>query len=177
MSWRWRDLAALVMLAILGACAKTPPSAPTVIAMAMPAPPPRVPVPVVLPEPVEPPPAEPEPPAMAPAAPRRNPTTASRPTERPAAPPTAEPATPAPVLQTTADVSSKIEIIRAKVDEAERKLNGLNFKELNVQERAQYDQARGFVRRANQALRIRNYLYAEQLARKAAAVANQLGRG
>jgi hypothetical protein len=81
------------------------------------------------------------------------------------------------VLQTTADPKAQAEAIKAKLIQAEVNLNTLNRDDLNVSERAQYDQARGFIRRANQALTIRNYLYAEQLARKAAAVANQLARG
>jgi len=81
------------------------------------------------------------------------------------------------VLQTAARVDEQA--INAKLFEAEQKLDGLKAKlnDLSDSERAQYTQARGFIRLARNALQIRNYLYAEELARKAAAVANQLGRG
>jgi hypothetical protein len=164
-------------MAAIGACAKTPPRTPVVTAMAIPTPPPHVLIPTVLPEPVEPTPVEPELPATAPAAPRRPPAAAARPAERPASPPATESNTPAPVLQTTADPRAQEEAIKAKVIQAEMKLNALNRNDLNVSARAQYDQARGFIRQAHEALRVRNYLYAEQLARKAVAVANQLARG
>jgi hypothetical protein len=132
---------------------------------------------VVLRDPVEAAPVEPEPVAATPATPRaRNSSTAARPQDKPAAPAAAAADPPAsqPVLQTTADVSALRERIRKDLAEAEYNLNRLKPQELNTSARAQYDQARGFIRQARQAEQIRNFLYAGQLARKAAVVAGQL---
>jgi hypothetical protein len=172
-----RTVALGLALASLCGCLKTPPKVQPVTAMAMPSPPAHVLIPVVLTEPTEPAPVEPEPPAAtsAPNRPPRAGNGATRPAERPATTAaTPEPAPPPPALQTTAD-GRQADAIRSKVFDAEQKLNALNLRELNVSARAQVEQARGFIRMANEALKIKNYLYAEQLARKAAAVANQLG--
>jgi hypothetical protein len=171
-----RTVALGLALAGLCGCLKTPPKVQPVTAMTMPSPPAHVLIPVVLMEPAEPAPVEPEPPAAASAPNRPRPGgPATRPAERPPSTAAAEPPAPPPVLQTTAD-GRQADAIRSKVLDAEQKLNALNLRELNVSARAQVEQARGFIRRANEALKIKNYLYAEQLARKAAAVANQLGR-
>jgi hypothetical protein len=65
----------------------------------------------------------------------------------------------------------------ALLAQAERDLGQLNYRDLTSQARAQYDSAMGFVRQAKQALDIKNYLFAQQLAVKAAAVASALVRG
>jgi hypothetical protein len=171
-----RTVALGLALASLCGCLKTPPKVQPITAMAMPSPPAHVLIPVVLTEPPEPAPVEPDPPAVTPAPnrPGRG-NTSTRPAERPATTAAAaEPAPPPPAIQTTAD-GRQADAIRSKVSDAELKLNALNLRELNVSARAQVEQARGFIRMANEALKIKNYLYAEQLARKAAAVANQLG--
>jgi hypothetical protein len=173
----WRG-AAIVGLLAGAACAKSPPRVPTQpTALDIPLPPPRVLLPVVLSEPVEAAAEEPEPVAATPATPRsRNASTVARPQDKPATPAAAAPEPPAsqPVLQTTADVSALQERIRKDLAEAEYNLNRLKPQELNTSARAQYDQARGFIRQARDAERIRNFLYAGQLARKAAVVAGQL---
>lgn len=170
--------AALLLLAAAAACAKTPPRVPPPqTALTMPDPPPHVLIPVVYLEPVEVPAPEPEPPAAAASATRpRN--AAPRSTERPApsAPP-AEPAATQPVLQTTANVSDQQARIRKDLAEAESNLSRLKRSDLGQSARAHYDQVLGFIRQARSAEKIRNYRYAEELARKAAAVAGQLVKG
>jgi hypothetical protein len=142
----------------------------------MPDPPAHVVVPVVYLEPVEVILPEPEPPAATASATRPR-TAAPRNTERPPPAAPAEPAATQPVLQTTANVSDQQARIRRDLAEAESSLNRLKRHELGLSARAHYDQVRGFIRQARDAEKIRNYRYAEELARKAAAVAGQLVKG
>jgi hypothetical protein len=173
---RWFSLAvSLPLLVGLPACAKVQARTPAeVLTLDMPAPPSRVTVPVTLVVPEEPPP--PAPPAPAPAPPRAR-DTSPRPAPPPA--PAAAPAQPesSPVLQTTANVNSVAQETAALLAQAERDLGQLNYRDLTSQARAQYDSAMGFVRQAKQALDIKNYMFAQQLAVKAAAVASALVRG
>ncbi|MCU1383108.1 MAG: hypothetical protein JWL71_1805 [Acidobacteria bacterium] len=182
----------LVLLAPVGAActhaqAKTTPDMP---GLAMPAPPPRdvepteveppAPVPLVIeparntsprPRPATPPvriePKAPEPPK----------------TEPPPAPPVVEPPKPAeePVkppttLQTTpATAEGEVERgIRASLQHATADLNRVDYRALNADARTQYDMAKGFVRKADEAIRTKNLLFAKNLAEKAAAIAAQL---
>ena len=87
--------------------------------------------------------------------------------------------TPPPVLQatTTATAPSALEQrVRGLLASAEEKLKVLNYRELDPQRLAHYNQVRDFIRMANDNLRIRNYVYAEQLATKANTVAGLLTR-
>jgi hypothetical protein len=147
---------------------------PVVAALSIPTPPARSPIPVEIPEYVEPVP-EPVVEETPPPAPAR--VAASRATEKPAAPPPA-PAVDAPappVLQTTNTAPSALEQrVRALLSSAEGLLKMVNFRELDAQRKAHYSQARDFIRMANDNLRIRNYVYAEQLASKANTVAGLL---
>ena len=173
-----RPAAAFLLLAAVAACAKTPPRIPAPeTALTMPDPPAHVVIPVVYLEPVEVTPPEPEPPATAASASRPR-SAAPRSTDKPApsAPP-AEPAAAQPVLQTTANVSDQQARIRKDLAEAESNLNRLKRNDLGLSARAHYDQVLGFIRQARYAEKIRNYRYAEELARKAAAVAGQLVKG
>jgi hypothetical protein len=95
----------------------------------------------------------------------------------PPAPVDPAPAAPAPVLQTTANVGALEERALWLLAEAERNLERVNRRDLGAQARAQYDRAVSFIRNAKNALQIRNFNYAEQLAAKAAAVARELVRG
>lgn len=159
------------------ACAKTPPAVPVVAALSVPTPPARLLIPVELPPYVEP---EPEPvveEAPAPA-PVRAASTA-RATEKPAAPvPQTAPTTPPPVLQPTniapSALASRVKVL---ISQAEGKMRMVNYLELGATGKAHFQQARDFIRMANDNLRIRNYVYAEQLATKANQVANLLTRG
>jgi hypothetical protein len=173
-----RPAAVLLLLAAVAACAKTPPRVPAPeTALTMPDPPPHVLIPVVFLEPVEVTPPEPDPPATAASATRPRNTT-PRNTDRPApASPPVEPAATQPVLQTTANVGDQQARIRKDLAEAESNLKRLNRNDLGSSARAHYDQVWGFIRQARAAEKIRNYRYAEELARKAAAVAGQLVKG
>ena len=148
-----------------------------VAALSVPTPPARLLIPVELPQYVEP---EPEPvveevPAPAPA----RAVSTARATEKPAAPaPQTAPATPPPVLQPTNIAPSALESrVKLLIAQAQDKLKVVNYRELGSTGKAHWDQARDFIRMANDNLRIRNYVYAEQLATKANQVANLLTRG
>jgi hypothetical protein len=134
-------------------------------------------IPVVLNAPVEPEPveAEPEPATPPPARPRSAPA-ASRPAAETTPPATVE-SPPQPVLQTTADAGAIEGRILASLSEAQQNLNRVRPGDLNASARAQYDSAIGFIRIANGALKVKNYMYAEQLASKAATIAAQLVKG
>ncbi|MCC7008453.1 MAG: hypothetical protein IT184_06520 [Acidobacteria bacterium] len=178
--------ARLVMVAAacaaISACAKTQARTMPSIALMTPQAPARVAVPVPLPDPdvaPEPPPPAPEPLAR----PRESQParTAERPPASTPPPPAAAPAAPAAetptVLQTTIDSSGLEQRTRTLLDEAQRNLDRVKYKELAAPARAQYDSVASFIRSARQALQIRNYLYAEYLAAKAAAVARELVKG
>jgi hypothetical protein len=168
-------LLALAALTVAGAgCAKNPPATPVVTALAMPTPPARLLIPIDLPAYVEPTP-EPVAEVTPPPAPVRSPV-ASRAPEKPtppAVPPADAPAPP--VLQTTNTAPSALEQrVRTLLSSAEERLKTVNFRELGATGRAHHSQARDFIRMANDNLRIRNYVYAEQLAVKANTVAGLL---
>lgn len=162
--------------------AKTPPP---VVALETPPPPARVAVPVALTEPEEltPPPAVASAPSPAPS--RSRETAATRPADRPAASPPAAPApepapaTPAPVLQTTRDVGSVQQKTEWLLGQAQRDLDTVTPRRgaLGSQARGQYDNAAAFIRNARKALEVKNYMLAEQLATKAAALASALIKG
>ncbi len=182
----WRDGAALIALGCAVACAKTQARVPApVTALAMPAPPPHALIPVEFEEPVESVEPLPEPATAAANTPRPRTTPATTPV-RPPAERAAAPAPPAasepsaaqqPVLQTAANATSLQERIRTQLADAETNLKRLNPNELNVSARAQFDLAQGFIRQAKEAVQVKNFLYAEHLAKKAALVAGQLLKG
>jgi hypothetical protein len=146
---------------------------PVVVALSIPTPPARSPIPVEIPEYVEPVP-EPVVEETPPPAPAR--AVVNRAPEKPAAPPPTPPAPAStPVLQTTNTAPSALEQrVRSLLSSAEGLLKTVNFRELDAQRKAHYSQARDFIRMANDNLRIRNYVYAEQLASKANTVASLL---
>lgn len=152
-------------------------TAPPPVAMNVPPPPPRVAIPVSLPEqPIEEP--VPEPPAAAPEAPPRpRPETPPRTVERPAPPPAPAAEAPAPVLQTSANVSALEQRASSLLGQAERDLERVNRAQLAMQARAQFDRAQSFIRNAKNAMQIKNYTFAEQLAAKAASLARELVKG
>jgi hypothetical protein len=107
----------------------------------------------------------------------RTPPPATRPPDR-ATPPTATtPPDPTPVLQTTPNTAELEKRILQKLDAARRDLDKLNPVTLSKDARAQYDWARQLARQADEALKVRNYNYADQLADKAARLASLLVKG
>jgi hypothetical protein len=174
-----RFASAILLLAAAAACQKAQARVPgPVTVLEVPPSPPRVLIPVVLNTPAEPGPAEPEPAPAAP--PPTRPRTSSNPV-RPAD--RTEPAPPAPespsqpVLQTAGDSAAVEGRIHAFLGDAQQNLNRLRPNELNASARAQYDLAVGFIRDANEALKVTNFLSAEQLASRAATIAAQLVTG
>jgi hypothetical protein len=169
-----------VAIAALSACTKTHAKTPAPIAgLDTPAPPARVIVPVDLPDSTEPP----APAAQAPAPPPR---TRETPAPRPSPPPATAPVvaapqgpeqpTPAapPVLQTTTNPVQAAQRARTLIANAQRDLDRVNPAQLTTNARAQYDTAKGFIRQAEEALKVSNVVLARELADKAAALASQL---
>lgn len=154
-------------------------------ALEMPAPPGRLIVPSTIPEPTpEPTPTPTAPPPVKP----KDPPPTTRP-ERPSQPtptPTPDPTPTAapPQLQTTSNASelerlesnAKSQILKAKGD-----LNRVNYRQLNSDARLQYDTANQYIGQAEDAIKVKNYVFASQLADKAAVLASLLvksvGRG
>ena len=173
-----RATLAILLVASVSACGKVKASAPQpMAALEMPAPPGRLIVPATIPEPSP----EPVAPATVQTPARQNTPPATRPAERSAPPPTAtppapEPTPPAPppVLLTTpnaADLEQKAQnhILAAKSD-----LQKVNYKALNTDAKLQFDTARQYIGQAEDALKMRNYVFAGQLAEKAATLASLL---
>ncbi len=165
---------AFAIAATVSACAKAQARTPAPLPppLDVPAPPPRTVIPVTVKVP-EPPPPEPDPAAAVPA---RPPVTAApppaRPTERPL------PATePPPVLQTTSNTAAIEQKARELVAAARRDLARVDRRKLGANAREQFDTAQRFVRMADDALAAKNYLYAQQLAESAAALAGGLVKG
>jgi hypothetical protein len=179
----WVLAGAVATSGCLGAQAKTLPEIPP---LEMPAPPPRhvevsqqeAPAPVSLPD--EPSPTQPS--RQVP--PQR--TDAPRPAEpKPGTPPAeppkpvddiAKPPVPATTLQTT-PVQREVEVerhVRTQLTHASTDLNRINYQALNTDARTQYDTAKRFVAQAEDALRAKNLVFANNLAEKAAALAAQL---
>jgi hypothetical protein len=170
----------VLLLAALGACGKTHAKTPAIAGLDTPAPPDRVIVPIVLPEPIEPAPAPAAPAQPAPARPRENPPPRS---VSPAPPPAVAPPQPAeqpaaapPVLQTTTNPAQVANHAKSLIAAAQRDLDRLTPAQLTPNARAQYDTAKGFIRQAEDALKVNNVVLARELADKAAALASQLRR-
>ena len=146
-----------------------------------PPPPPRVVVTYAEPEPPpEPPPVETAIPAKpAPRPPR--PEQKADPVETPPAEPVAavtKPPSPAALTLTPSPGSEAqtVTAIRALMDRASRDLQRVNAGALNQDGRAQLDQARRFLQQADEALKVRNIVFAGRLADKAATMAAILVR-
>jgi hypothetical protein len=154
--------------------ALTPTGAP---ALHAPEPPARVVVPAPERPTLPPQPAD-APPATAAGTPARGRDTAP-PVSRPAAPPT-PPAEPpvvtTPPLLTTAYTAEFENRVREQLMRAQADLGQVNRQNLGADARAQYDSALGFIRQAEEALKVKNLIYAGQLADKAATMAALLKR-
>jgi hypothetical protein len=176
----------VLSLALTGCTHAQAKTAPEMPALEMPPPPPRD---------VEPNGAEAPPPVPLVAEPARN--SAAR--QRPAPPPPKaepakveaakpdpplpepskpadEPARPPTTLHTTpATAEGEVERgIRASLQRATADLNRVDYRALNADARTQYDTAKRFVRQADDAIRMKNLVFAKTVADKAAALAAQL---
>lgn len=145
--------------------------------LAVPLPPPRVITPLDDPEPPPAPVAEAPPPAPArPTSPART-TPRREPDSPPAAPAAAPPAPPEPPrdLRPAFDPGAERKI-RDLLTRAARDLNRVDYRRLSGEGKSQYEQAKRFAEQAEQALRERNYIFANTLADKSATIAAELLR-
>jgi len=171
-----RALLLALAAASAGACHRTQaarlPAPP--IPLDIPPPPSRVIIPVTLAA-YEPPPApEPPPPAPPPARPPAN----SKPTDKPApsaVPPPAADA-PAAVLQATPNPNASEQKVLALLQTADRDLNRIPYNQLSPVGKDHYQRARSFVQLAFDALKIKNFNFAENLADKAVLLAAGLAK-
>ena len=179
---RYSILAPLLLAAALSACAAKAQvrNEVEVPLLDPPPPPPRVVVTYAEPEPPpEPPPIEtvgPPKPAPRPPRPEQKPDPVEAPPET-AAPPS-KPTSPGALTLTPSPGSEAqtVTAIRALMDRAQRDLLRVNAGALNHDGRAQLDQARRFLQQADEALKVRNIVFAGRLADKAATMAAILVR-
>ena len=108
-------------------------------------------------------------PVTPPRTPARNP--APRPVATPPPEPTPTPAAPPPPLLTSANSPAFEKQVRDQLNIALGHLNSLDRRSLGTEAQAQYDAAKGFARQAEEALKVKNLIYAGQLADKAATMA------
>jgi len=133
---------------------------------------PVAPVRVVVPVAIETPPVDPPKPPAPASAPAQ-----SRPVTTPAPPPVTPPAgttpppEPAPILQTSPNATETERRVRTTMLKAQGDLGRIDYKRLNQDAKAQFDQAKRFIDQAEGALKVKNFVYAEQLADKAASLA------
>ena len=130
-------------------------------------------VPSRAPEPIEPPP--PTPPVRVDRSEPVPPPRTEAPADAGVVAPSPAP-TPPPALQTTANPTEAEQRTRAALESAKRDLGRIDLRRLSTDARAQYEIAKRFVQQAEDALRARNPLFAEQLADKAATLAALLQR-
>ena len=182
---RLHPLAVVLALTVGGAActarAQVPVPEPEMPVLDPPPAPPRIVATYLEPEeqlvPVEPP-AAPEPPT--PSRPQQSrpatpPSAAPNPVVTEAPPPPAPP--PALTLTPTAGTEAKTEAsIRALLGQVTRDLTKVSPGGLSTDGHTQYDAARRFVEQAEDALKVRNLVYASKLADKAAAMAAVLVR-
>jgi len=95
-----------------------------------------------------------------------------------AAPPAVVPpqpgTTPLLPLQTTAHVTEVERNIRTRIAQATRDLDRTDYRALSTERRTEYDTAKRFIHQAEEALKVKNLVFAEQLADKAATLAAAL---
>lgn len=151
--------------------APTPEPEPDLPVLAQPPAPPRIVAIYIEPEeltPVEPP-AAAEP--SSPSRPAPRPPAATPQPETPAAPPPPLTLTPVPGTEAKTEAS-----IRSLLGRVSRDLGRVNASGLSIDGRTQYEAAQRFVQQAEDALKVRNLVYAGKLADKAAAMAAVLAR-
>ncbi len=163
-----------------GCAAKAAPLGPTGLpALDVPEPPTRLVVPPTEPDIV--PPVENVPPATSeikPTRPRDTPPPRTA-TPPPTDPPVVDPpvvAPPPPVLSTSANTTDLENRVRNKLLQATADLGQINRLNLGTDARGQYDSALRFIRQSEEALKVKNLVYASQLADKAATMAALLRR-
>jgi len=127
----------------------------------------QTPAPAAITSPGAPPTTSPQTPAVPATVPPGPPAVAER-------PPPLSPE-PAPTLQSTNPTAAE-QRTRAALASAQRDLARIDVRTLSADARAQYDIARRFVSQANDALKERNFEFAQQLADKAATLAALLQR-
>lgn len=110
----------------------------------------------------------------APARPTEPAKTAEKP-ETPAPAP-APPETPRVRTPQTANDEQAASQVRAVLGRADGTLNNVDYRALSAAARQQYDTAKRFITQAENALKIRNYVFARNLADKADTLARQLGK-
>jgi hypothetical protein len=99
------------------------------------------------------------------------------PPAEPPKPPVAEetPRPPSPLQTTPAGEVGELEkAIRAATARAQHDLNRVDYRSLNPEAREQYEYAKGFIRQADDAIRVKNFEFAKTVADKAAVIAAQL---
>lgn len=111
------------------------------------------------------------------------PEAAAKPPEKPVEPPKPGAVEPprgddAPRVRTpqTANDEQAEREVRAIMGRAQAALRGVSYTGLSSAARQQYDTANRFIAQAERALRIRNYVFARNLADKAETLARQLGK-
>lgn len=170
-----------------GCGSKRPPTVPDGPPLAMSEPPPRVFAPIEDDEPIASTPVATETPAATPPRPitpnrptPRRPTPAeSERTEQPAAQTTPVPTPEAPRELRAASAPADPESERKINDllrRANQSLNNVYYQGLSTGKKELYDQAKAFIKDGEQALKERNFIYAETLADKAAKLAADLAR-
>jgi hypothetical protein len=170
---------ALLTLAAAGlsACASAQAAAPlTIEALTVPPVPARVVVPEIeegRPETVEDP-AVARPPAARPD-PARPPVTAEPPKPGETAPPARAEEAPRVRTPETRNDEQADRDVRAVMSRALAALNNVNYQSLSAAAKQQYDTAKRFIAQADSALKIRNYVFARNLADKSDTLARQLG--
>ena len=169
-------LGCVAVVPALGACATARAQAPIV---AQPLEVPPVPPRVIVPDIAEIEPALEEPAPSRPAVPKPDappkPPDKLEPPKTQQEPPTTEPAPRVRTPQTANDEQAEREV-RAVMARAQGLLRAVPYRELSNAARQQYDTARRFITQADNALKIRNYVFARNLADKAETLARQLGK-
>ena len=158
---------------------------------------PPVPPRVIDPLPAEPPPIEPvgelpaapaNPPRSRPPARDQNKQTAPEPKPAESKPPDTPPVDPAAGTQTTpapppvqplrtpgtSDGPEMAKQVRETLDRANRTLNNIDYQALKPDSRANYDNAKSFIKQAEDALKANNLVVAKLLAERAENIAKQL---
>lgn len=175
-------LCGLAAVGLLAGCATAKAAAPAPMpTLAPPDVPPRViaeylPDPPLPAEPVSPETVTPPPRPVRP--PRRDVARPEAPAEEPQGPPpqpAQTPSQPALALQTPSGGRAD-QSVRTLLAQAARDLARVDYQALNTDGRAQYDTARRFMAQADEALKVRNVMYAGKLADKAATMAAVLVR-
>lgn len=159
-----------VLVAVAAGCGKVQAQVPgPAPALAPPAPPSRLVIPSQIPDPA-PVVVDPETPTVTPPPARAT----NRP---PAGTPPAPPASDPLVLRTNSNVAELERQTRTSLSRAQRDLGAMKREELGADGRTQYDEVRRFIRSSEEALKVKNYVFAKQLADKAALLASMLIKG